>query len=99
MCVGTTPANVVIEAVMPYPPEGQQPFIVLRNMGGQLANLSGWRLTDGDTRTVEAAMNLVFGQAPCDNAGNVTIEPSRSLTLKPKSDAAPCGFPFGINYR
>lgn len=39
----------------------QQTSITLRNIGGQTANISGWRLTDSDTRTVDAAMV----SAPC----------------------------------
>lgn len=30
--------------------------VVLRNVGGQTANLTGYRLTDSDTRMVDAAM-------------------------------------------
>lgn len=34
--------------------------IVLRNAGGQTANLTGWRLTDSDTRTGGAALLLLM---------------------------------------
>lgn len=90
---------MVIDRVVAYPAEGGTPLVVLRNTGGQTANLTGWRLTDSDTRTVEAAMNYVFGAPPCTDPSNYTIDPSRTLTLYPKSDANPCGFAFGISFR
>ena len=38
LCQGTTPPKVVIDSVLPYPPEGQgvQQVVVLRNLGGQV---------------------------------------------------------------
>jgi hypothetical protein len=44
--------------------------------------------------------NLNFGQAPCDKAGNATLDPTRTLTLHPKGNGTnPCGYPFGISFR
>jgi hypothetical protein len=77
----------------------QPPLPLTLAAAGQTANLTGWRITNSDTRTEEAAMNLVFGLSPCESAGNSTIEPSRSLTLYPRSDTAPCGYPFALSFR
>lgn len=57
-CEGKTPAKVVIYNVVPYPLQDKQPSVTLRNQGGQAANIQGWRLTDSDTRKVNA---LSFG--------------------------------------
>jgi hypothetical protein len=54
-CQGQTPARVLIDRVVPYPTDGQSVTVTLRNVGGQNANLTSWRLTDSDTRNVEAA--------------------------------------------
>ncbi|PNH00368.1 hypothetical protein TSOC_013811, partial [Tetrabaena socialis] len=99
LCQGKTPAKVVIDRVVAYPAANASPLIVLRNVGGQTANLTGWRLTDSDTRTVGAAMNLIFGAPSCTGPSNVAIDPSRTLTLQPKNESNPCGFPFGISFR
>jgi hypothetical protein len=53
VCEGKTPANVIIESVIPVPAAGQQPLIVIRNTGGQLANITGWRLFSGEGNTTE----------------------------------------------
>ncbi len=45
LCQGKTPAKVVIDRVVAYPAPGGSPLVVLRNVGGQTANLTGWRLT------------------------------------------------------
>ena len=45
LCQGKTPAKVVIDRVVAYPAPGASPLVVLRNVGGQTANLTGWRLT------------------------------------------------------
>lgn len=96
---GKTPAKIVIEKVIPYPTPGSFNIVVLRNIGGQTANLTGYRLTDSDTRPVAAANDFIFGSDPSCIGGNVTILPTGSLVLRPKNDTNLCGFTFGIAFR
>ncbi|KAG1674606.1 hypothetical protein FOA52_001855 [Chlamydomonas sp. UWO 241] len=104
VCEGKTPANVVIDQVLPYPETGSLPYVVLRNIGGQTADLSGWRLTDSN---LSAGSGLKFvavpqsfkNQGPCDGPGNWTIAPSRTLMIMPKTDGNKCGFPFELNFK
>ncbi|GFH16771.1 LTD domain-containing protein [Haematococcus lacustris] len=99
LCQGKTPARVIIDRVVAFPSDGQTVKVVLRNVGGQTANITGFRLTDSDTRNVEAAQNLVFGRDVCNTYGNTTIEPGRAMELVPRTNSTPCGFPFGISFR
>lgn len=96
---GKTPAKLVVEKVIPYPAAGSVNTITIRNIGGQTANLTGYRLTDSDTRPVAAANNFVFGADTDCTGGNITIVPTGSLTLRPKNDSNPCGFSFGVAFR
>ena len=67
----------------------------------QTANLTDWRLTDSETQNSSDAKSLDFDSdiPGCEGLGNFTIEPSRTLSLTPKSASNPCGFPFTINFR
>lgn len=40
-CVGKTPPKLVIESVTPIAGGGQTPEVVIRNLGGQPANITG----------------------------------------------------------
>ncbi len=50
LCQGAVPARVVVDRVVVDPPA-----LLLRNIGTQTANLTGFRLADSDTRNVDAA--------------------------------------------
>eukprot|EP01026_Neomeris_dumetosa_P072011 TRINITY_DN7311_c0_g4_i3.p2 TRINITY_DN7311_c0_g4~~TRINITY_DN7311_c0_g4_i3.p2 ORF type:complete len:228 (-),score=30.71 TRINITY_DN7311_c0_g4_i3:114-797(-) len=89
---GVTPAKVVIEKVVAYPDTGEEDAVVLRNQGGQIADLTGWSMTDSKADPV-----YVFGQPGCE--GNATILPQDFLVLSPESASNPCGFTFGISFR
>lgn len=80
------------------PAAGQQPKIVLRNTGGQVANLTGWRLFAGENSTAGGGQILYIG----DNARcrpNATLPSGQSLVLSPRSDTNPCGVPFNLSER
>jgi hypothetical protein len=54
-CQGQTPSRIIIDRIVAYPADGASVSVTLRNVGGQDANLTGWRLADSDTRSVDAA--------------------------------------------
>eukprot|EP01024_Parvocaulis_polyphysoides_P038067 TRINITY_DN3407_c2_g1_i4.p2 TRINITY_DN3407_c2_g1~~TRINITY_DN3407_c2_g1_i4.p2 ORF type:complete len:193 (+),score=26.86 TRINITY_DN3407_c2_g1_i4:118-696(+) len=89
---GETPANVVIERVIAYPDTGGTDLVVLRNTGGQIADLTGWTMSDSKPEPT-----YTFGEPGCES--NATIYPQEFLELTPQSDDNPCGFPFGISFR
>eukprot|EP01025_Chloroclados_australasicus_P000290 TRINITY_DN1013_c0_g1_i4.p1 TRINITY_DN1013_c0_g1~~TRINITY_DN1013_c0_g1_i4.p1 ORF type:complete len:508 (+),score=81.71 TRINITY_DN1013_c0_g1_i4:193-1716(+) len=89
---GETPPNVIIEKVVAYPNTGEEDMVVLRNMGGQVADLTGWTMIDSKGDPV-----YTFGVPGCE--GNATILPQASLTVLPENEYNPCGFPFGISLR
>lgn len=70
MCEGETPANVIVESVTPLPAAGQEPLIVIRNTGGQLANITGWRLFAGEGNTTE--VRLLLSEIP-DNSTHMHV--------------------------
>ena len=65
VCQGAEPAKVVIESVVPVTAEGLQTMqVVLRNVGLQTANMSGWLLTPGDGKAPDAKPHI-FGTPDC----------------------------------
>eukprot|EP01024_Parvocaulis_polyphysoides_P043051 TRINITY_DN392_c0_g1_i3.p1 TRINITY_DN392_c0_g1~~TRINITY_DN392_c0_g1_i3.p1 ORF type:complete len:495 (-),score=79.48 TRINITY_DN392_c0_g1_i3:476-1960(-) len=89
---GMTPAKVIIEKVVAYPDTGEEDLVVLRNIGGQVADLTGWTMTDSKADPV-----YTFGTPGCE--GNATILPMESLSITPQNEFNPCGFMFGISFR
>jgi hypothetical protein len=85
-CQGQTPARVLIDRVVPYPIDGQSVSVTLRNVGGQNANLTGWRLTDSDTRNVEAAQ-------VCASASTLTLRLLFALSVLINSNTIPANMP------
>jgi hypothetical protein len=85
--------------VTPIPADGQQPKIVLRNTGGQVANVTGWKLSTGD-----AASNATSGQVltiadAVRCRANGTVPSGQALVFLPKSERNPCGFEFNLSGR
>eukprot|EP01026_Neomeris_dumetosa_P079152 TRINITY_DN86057_c0_g1_i1.p1 TRINITY_DN86057_c0_g1~~TRINITY_DN86057_c0_g1_i1.p1 ORF type:complete len:263 (-),score=31.08 TRINITY_DN86057_c0_g1_i1:15-803(-) len=93
---GKTPAKVVIDKVVSYPIAGDPDMIVLRNIGGKVADLNGWTMTD-NKKSVDLKDRYQFGVSGCKQ--NATINPMETLVLTPRTDGNPCGFEFGISFR
>eukprot|EP00210_Caulerpa_lentillifera_P009448 g9009.t1 len=93
---GSTPPNVIIERVISLPGEGENEtdLVVLRNVGGQTADLTDWRLTDRDVNSEDA---YTFGNEGCED--QVTLSPAIKVELRPHTAENPCGFDFSINFR
>lgn len=90
---GETPPEIVIERVISFAEEGSD-LVVLRNIGGQTQDLTGWKLDDSE-RNKSSAYD--FGRKDCVKFGN--LAPSQKLELKPATEEEPCGFSFNINFR
>jgi hypothetical protein len=98
VCEGDSPSNVIIESVTPVPAAGQQATIVLRNTGGQLANITGWRLFTGDANsTAEQAQNVLYIGDNARCRPNGTLASGQALTFRPRSEQNPCGFEFNLS--
>lgn len=92
--IGTTPANVVIDKVVAFPIAGGTDTIVLRNIGGQPADIKGWVLTDG------SASNMDFVFEPTEECPQFeTIEPAGKLEIGVSSKTNPCGFKFNLSFK
>lgn len=93
---GSTPGNVILDSIVPYPTPGQSDAITLRNIGGKSVNISSWVLSDAE---VDGANALVFGSNP--DCMNITmIAPAEALVLQPyNAETNICGFKFGVSYR
>jgi hypothetical protein len=83
--------------VTPVPAEGQEPKIVLRNVGGQLANITGWKLSLGKDSGDAQAVLSIADSVRCRPNG--TLPAGGSLVFAAKSDRNPCGFPFSLGVR
>lgn len=83
----------------PVPADGQQPKIVLRNTGGQVANITEWKLSTGDASSNGTTGNAltIAGAVRC--RANGTVPSGQALVFYPKSDRNPCGFEFNLSAR
>lgn len=95
-----------MESVTPQPRDGEQPTVVLRNMGGNAANITGYRLFASNSPTPPAAGTNASANGPtlfiaderrCRENG--TLAPGQALFLRPRSELSPCGFPFNLGQR
>lgn len=93
---GSTAPDIIIERVISLAGDGENDtdLVVLRNVGGQTADLTDWRLTDRD---VNAADAYVFGQEGCED--QAILPPAIKVELRPRTEENPCGFDFSINFR
>lgn len=89
---GVTPAQVVIEEVVSYPGEEKKDLIVLRNIGGQTADMTGWQLSD-----TSGVSPLIFGEGDCSK--NTFLAPAAKLMLWHLNDENPCGLSFPVGFR
>lgn len=93
------PAQIIIQSVTPVPSAGQEPTIVLHNMGGRVANITGW-VVDGPayvpSETHQDAM-YIADSVRC--RANGSLVPGSSIVFTPQSDQNPCGFPFSLGTR
>jgi hypothetical protein len=86
--------------VTPVPAAGQQATIVLRNTGGQLANITGWRLFQTATRDANATeppQNVLYIGDNARCRPNGTLASGQALTFRPRSEQNPCGFEFNLS--
>lgn len=90
---GDTAPFAVIEKVVSYSKDDKEDMIVLRNLGGQAFDLTGWKLLN------EKGENPYhFGEGPfCVSYSS--IKPSQKLIITLKTRTNPCGFSFGMNTR
>lgn len=88
---GKTAPNVVIDQVVSYPDEGKSDIVVLRNIGGQTADLSGWKLTDA-----EASFTLAFGDGNC---AETMLAPMAKFEVGEDVGADACSFSFSVGFR
>lgn len=86
-----------MESVTPVPVAGQEPTIVLRNTGGQLANITGWRLFLGNSSSGEGSGEVLYIADNVRCRPNGTLPAGGSLVFTPRSERNPCGFPFNLS--
>jgi len=84
---------VVIEDVVAFPIEGETDVIVLRNLGGKLADMTGWILRDSNSKSEP----YVLGQEGCEQQAK--LYGGEIIEILPRSETNPCGIPFGISFR
>ena len=99
MCEGQTPASVVIESVVPQPAAGTDAVIIIRNEGGQTANLTSYRLGAADVNSTTTTGSVLTIAASRNCRANSTLEAGEVLVLRPRSDTNECGYPFTMNAR
>jgi hypothetical protein len=75
------------------------PKIVLRNTGGQVANLTGWRLSAGDAASNGTTGSILYIADAIRCRPNGTVPSGQSLVFMPKSEKNPCGFDFNLSGR
>lgn len=90
---GDTAPYVVIEKVVSYSEDDSEDMIVLRNLGGQTFDLTGWKLVgkEGDNP-------YHFGEGTfCKEYSSV--KPSQRLVITMKTTTNACGFEFKMGTR
>lgn len=70
---------------------------MLHDVGGQLANTTGWKLSLGNDSGDAQAVLSIADSVRCRPNG--TLPAGGSLVFGPKSDRNPCGFPFSLGAR
>jgi hypothetical protein len=75
---------------------------VLHNMGGRVANITGWTLSVGEPSYLpddSPRQDLLYIAGSVRCRANGTLLPGGSIVLTPQSDSNPCGFPFSLGAR
>lgn len=81
----------MIEKVVSYSVDGSLDMVVLRNLGGKVFDLSGWKMTDK-----QGEQPYYFGDGMgCDPYSRIL--PSAKLEVKMKTPENPCGFTFSMD--
>lgn len=88
---GKTASNVVIDQVVSYPEEGKSDIVVLRNVGGQTADIAGWQLSDA-----EASTTLTFGDGDCPQT---SLAPTAKLEVGEDTGGDGCSYAFSVGFR
>lgn len=101
MIEGTTPANVVIERVVSFPDaDNDTDLVVIRNIGGQTQDLTGWTVTDADSTGDSSGSSTIYDFGKVEGCEEyTTIAPTQKITLAPKTELNPCGFEFTVGIR
>ncbi|GMH44355.1 hypothetical protein BSKO_12289 [Bryopsis sp. KO-2023] len=90
---GDRAPRIVIEKVVSFSEDDSKDMIVLRNIGGQTFDLTGWRLTDA-----EGLEPHLFGEKKgCESFS--TIPPGQKMIIEVQSVRNPCGFPFSMSFK
>lgn len=77
-----------------FPVAGGKDTIVLRNIGGNSADIKGWVLTDGNSS------NEDFVLEPTEECPQFeTIAPAGKLEIAASSATNPCGFKFNLSFQ
>lgn len=79
-----------IDSIVSFAAPGEQDSIVIRNYGPGTGNLTGFRLTDSDTR----APGYVFGQTGC--ASQAIVRSGDSVRVSQRGANNTCGFSFNL---
>uniref|UniRef100_A0A383WQB5 FAS1 domain-containing protein n=1 Tax=Tetradesmus obliquus TaxID=3088 RepID=A0A383WQB5_TETOB len=95
-CSGSTQAKLIIQSVTPIPGAGNTAQVVIRNIGGQTANITGYRLTGTAGGNESDSSNTLYIANDRRCRENGTVPSGQSLFFKPVSNNNPCGFPFQL---
>jgi hypothetical protein len=99
-CSGSTQAKLIIQSVTPIPGAGKTAEVVIRNIGGQTANITGYCLTGADSKENGSdSTNTLYIANDRRCRENGTIPSGQSRFFKPRSETNPCGFPFQLGSR
>jgi hypothetical protein len=90
---------VVIESVVPQPAQGTDAVIVIRNEGGQTANLTNYRLGAADVNSSTTTGDVLTIASTRACRANSTLEPGEVLVVRPRAESNECGYPFTMNAR
>lgn len=91
--LGKTPAKVVLDKLVAFPIAGGHDTVVLRNIGGQPADIAGWTVVDNEDENQ-------FVMEPSEQCPQFSTIPSGGkLVIEVKRDDNPCGFDFNLNFK
>ena len=105
----TASAKVQFMKVLPTPTTGQRESIIIKNVGSEPVDLTGWSVVDKSKRALNSFYfggdSATMQPAPVKWCSNwTTLAPDQEFTLKPfnrdrfSSAFDPCGFRFSLDF-
>ena len=102
-------AKVQFMKVLPTPTTGQRESIIIKNVGSEPVDLTGWSVVDKSKRALNSFYfggdSATMQRAPVKWCSNwTTLAPDQEFTLKPfnrdrfSSAFDPCGFRFSLDF-